>query len=59
MKWWPWTKDRHRLERARQERDEARRRTPRINAKVDRLERHRIDNQFAARFNIALGGNGR
>jgi len=56
---WPWTRSRRQLDDAREERDAAHRRTRDIDAKVRKLEKHRRDNQFAARFNIALGGEPR
>jgi hypothetical protein len=57
MKWWPWRRDRDRLEDAQRELIEAKRHTPRINAMVSRVEKHGSDNQFAARFRAALGGD--
>jgi hypothetical protein len=55
---WPWSKDR-RLERAKTELRELHQKTPEIEAKANRLEKHKKDNQFAARFGLALGGDHR
>lgn len=57
MTW--WSRDRRRLTRARRELEEAQGRTEDIDEKVAAVERRATGNNFALRFEIALGGRGR
>lgn len=56
---WPWSKERRKLERARRELDAAKQRTPEVEKRAQRAESRIRENQFAARFTAALGGDGR
>ena len=57
MTW--WGRDRRRLTRARRELEEAHDRTEHIDEKVTAVEQRAKGNNFALRFEIALGGRGR
>lgn len=56
MTW--WRRERRRLDHARRELSEAKRRTKRIDEKVNTIEKRGKANRFAESFKIALGGEG-
>lgn len=57
MTW--WSRDRRKLTRARRELEAAQDRTEHIDEKVASVEQKAKGNNFALRFEIALGGKGR